>query len=133
MIGDSFLDFGTLQCAECRWRLLFARRDFLSEVGEPAGGSSGPRARKWPGHSRARRRGLHSIRKMPALAMLDQPFLLNFEALINAAFAPGSELRAVIDKTLLDTMGVRVPGPVARASGSGSGSGSELPVLTVHR
>ena len=52
--------------------------------------------------------------KMPALAMLDQPFLLNFEALINAAFAPGSELRAVIDKTLLDTMGVRVPGPVAR-------------------
>jgi TRAP-type C4-dicarboxylate transport system substrate-binding protein len=46
--------------------------------------------------------------KMPALALLDQPFLFNFDALINAAFAPGSELRAVIDKTLLDTMGVRV-------------------------
>jgi TRAP-type C4-dicarboxylate transport system substrate-binding protein len=46
--------------------------------------------------------------KMPALAILDQPFLFNFDALINAAFAPGSELRAVIDKTLLDTMGVRV-------------------------
>jgi len=46
--------------------------------------------------------------KMPALAMLDQPFLFNFDALINAAFAPGSQLRAVIDKTLLDSMGVRV-------------------------
>jgi len=46
--------------------------------------------------------------KMPALAMLDQPFLFNFDALINAAFAPGSELRAVIDKALLDSMGVRV-------------------------
>src|SRR5262245_20949626 len=46
--------------------------------------------------------------KMPALALLDQPFLFNFDALTNAAFAPGSELRAVIDKTLLDSMGVRV-------------------------
>jgi TRAP-type C4-dicarboxylate transport system substrate-binding protein len=46
--------------------------------------------------------------KMPALAMLDQPFLFNFDALINAAFAPGSELRAVIDKALLDSMGMRV-------------------------
>ena len=45
--------------------------------------------------------------KMPAIAMLDQPFLFNFDALINAAFAPGSQLRAVIDKTLLDSMGVR--------------------------
>src|SRR5258705_1210365 len=31
--------------------------------------------------------------KLPALAMLDQPFLFNFDALINAAFAPGSDLR----------------------------------------
>src|SRR5438093_1939166 len=46
--------------------------------------------------------------KLPALAMLDQPFLFNFDALINAAFAPGGDLRAVIDKTLLETMGVRV-------------------------
>ena len=45
--------------------------------------------------------------KLPAVAMLDQPFLFNFDALINAAFAPGSDLRAVIDKTLLETMGVR--------------------------
>jgi TRAP-type C4-dicarboxylate transport system substrate-binding protein len=46
--------------------------------------------------------------KMPAIGILDQPFLFNFDALINAAFAPGSQLRAVIDKTLLETMGVRV-------------------------
>jgi TRAP-type C4-dicarboxylate transport system substrate-binding protein len=46
--------------------------------------------------------------KMPALGVLDQPFLFNFTALVNAAFAPGSELRSAIDKTLLDTMGVRV-------------------------
>jgi TRAP-type C4-dicarboxylate transport system substrate-binding protein len=46
--------------------------------------------------------------KMPAIAMLDQPFLFNFDALTNAAFAPGSQLRAVIDKALLDSMGVRV-------------------------
>jgi len=46
--------------------------------------------------------------KMPAVGMLDQPFLFNFDALITAAFSPGSELRAVIDKALLDSMGVRV-------------------------
>jgi TRAP-type C4-dicarboxylate transport system substrate-binding protein len=46
--------------------------------------------------------------KMPALGILDQPFLFNFTALVNAAFAPGSELRSAIDKALLDTMGVRV-------------------------
>jgi TRAP-type C4-dicarboxylate transport system substrate-binding protein len=46
--------------------------------------------------------------KLPALGILDQPFLFNFEALINAAFAPGSDLRAVVDKALLDTMGLRV-------------------------
>jgi len=46
--------------------------------------------------------------KMPSVGLLDQPFLFNFEALINAAFAPGSGLRGVIDKALLDSMGVRV-------------------------
>src|SRR5215475_6935089 len=46
--------------------------------------------------------------KLPVVGMLDQPFLFNFDALINAAFAPGSDLRAVIDKTLLETMAVRV-------------------------
>jgi len=46
--------------------------------------------------------------KIPAVDILEQPFLFNFDALISAAFAPNGELRAMIEKALLDTMGVRV-------------------------
>lgn len=46
--------------------------------------------------------------KLPAIDILEQPFLFNFDALINAAFGADGELRALIDKALLDTMGVRV-------------------------
>src|SRR5262249_57029154 len=42
--------------------------------------------------------------KMPAVGMLDQPFLFNFDALVTAAFSPVSELRARIDKPLLASM-----------------------------
>jgi C4-dicarboxylate-binding protein DctP len=46
--------------------------------------------------------------KIPAVDILEQPFLFNFDALTNAAFGVGGELRTLIDKALLDTMGVRV-------------------------
>src|SRR5215470_6553921 len=46
--------------------------------------------------------------KLPAIEILDQPFLFNFDALINAAFGPDGEPRALLDKALLETMGVRV-------------------------
>jgi C4-dicarboxylate-binding protein DctP len=46
--------------------------------------------------------------KIPAIDILEQPFLFNFDALTNAAFGADGELRALIDKALLDTMGVRV-------------------------
>jgi len=45
--------------------------------------------------------------KIPAIEILDQPFLFNFDALINAAFGPDGEPRALLDKALLG-MGVRV-------------------------
>jgi TRAP-type C4-dicarboxylate transport system substrate-binding protein len=45
--------------------------------------------------------------KIPAIEILDQPFLFNFDALVNAAFGPDGEPRALLDKALLDK-GVRV-------------------------
>jgi TRAP-type transport system periplasmic protein len=50
----------------------------------------------------------HFADKIPAISILDQPFLFNFDALTNAAFSPASDIRRVIDKVLLDSMGVRV-------------------------
>src|SRR6266545_732817 len=50
----------------------------------------------------------HFSDKIPAISILDQPFLFNFDELTNAAFSPAGEIRRVIDKVLLDTMGVRV-------------------------
>src|SRR4030095_5556107 len=46
--------------------------------------------------------------KIPAIDILEQPFLFNFAALTNAAFGADGELRALLDKALLETMGVRV-------------------------
>jgi C4-dicarboxylate-binding protein DctP len=46
--------------------------------------------------------------KIPAVDIIEQPFLFNFDALINAAFAADGEIRGMIEKALLDTMGVRV-------------------------
>jgi C4-dicarboxylate-binding protein DctP len=47
-------------------------------------------------------------KKAPAVAFLDLPFLFNFRALSRAAARPGSELRTVIDETVLKQVGVRV-------------------------
>jgi len=53
--------------------------------------------------------GSHYVARMlPAIDIIQQPFLFNFDALIRAAASPGSELRGLIDKAILDTAGVRV-------------------------
>jgi C4-dicarboxylate-binding protein DctP len=48
------------------------------------------------------------VRRAPAVAVLDLPFLFNFRALSRAAASPGSELRKVIDETVLAQAGVRI-------------------------
>jgi C4-dicarboxylate-binding protein DctP len=53
--------------------------------------------------------GFHYVAaKIPAVDILQQPFLFNFDALIRAAAGPDSDLRKAIDKAVLDALGVRV-------------------------
>jgi C4-dicarboxylate-binding protein DctP len=53
--------------------------------------------------------GLNQFAKrIPAIDIMEQPFLFNFEALVRATANPESELRRLIDQTILDTVGVRV-------------------------
>jgi len=47
-------------------------------------------------------------KKIPEITIVEQPFLFNFEALLRAATSPDSEIRKLIDKTVLETAGVRV-------------------------
>jgi C4-dicarboxylate-binding protein DctP len=46
--------------------------------------------------------------KVPLIAILDQPFLFNFHALMKAAAKPGSEIRKDIDEAVLARLGTRV-------------------------
>jgi TRAP-type C4-dicarboxylate transport system substrate-binding protein len=46
--------------------------------------------------------------KVPLVAILDQPFLFNFNALMRAAARPESEIRKLIDAAILARLGVRV-------------------------
>jgi C4-dicarboxylate-binding protein DctP len=45
---------------------------------------------------------------IPEIAIIEQPFLFNFEALIRAATSPGSAMRTLIDNAILEKTGVRV-------------------------
>jgi C4-dicarboxylate-binding protein DctP len=47
-------------------------------------------------------------RRLSATDIMEQPFLFNFEALVLAAVSPDSELRRLIDRAVLETVGVRV-------------------------
>jgi len=47
-------------------------------------------------------------KKIPEITFVEQPFLFNFEALVRAATSPDGEIRKLIDKTVLEVMGVRV-------------------------
>ena len=47
-------------------------------------------------------------KRLPAADIMEQPFLFNFEALTRAALSPESELRQLIDRAVLDTIGVHV-------------------------
>jgi C4-dicarboxylate-binding protein DctP len=53
--------------------------------------------------------GINQIsKKLPAAEIIEQPFLFNFEALTRAAADPDRELRQLLDKAILDAIGVRV-------------------------
>jgi C4-dicarboxylate-binding protein DctP len=47
-------------------------------------------------------------RKVPALGIFEQPFLFNSDALVRAAVSPASEMRQLLDQTILEATGVRV-------------------------
>src|SRR5262245_41933404 len=44
----------------------------------------------------------------PAVAVFQQPFVFNFDALVRAAIKPGSEMRALIEEEVLEKTGTRV-------------------------
>jgi C4-dicarboxylate-binding protein DctP len=46
--------------------------------------------------------------KVPALGVVEQPFLFNFDALVRAGTDPDSEFRSVPDATVLEATGVRI-------------------------
>jgi len=53
--------------------------------------------------------GLNQFAKrIPAIDIMEQPFLFNFEELVRASASPDSEIRKLIDKAILDAVGVRV-------------------------
>jgi C4-dicarboxylate-binding protein DctP len=53
--------------------------------------------------------GLNQFAKrIPAIDIMEQPFLFNFEELVRATANPDSVVRKLIDKTILDGVGVRV-------------------------
>jgi C4-dicarboxylate-binding protein DctP len=53
--------------------------------------------------------GLYQIaKKIPAIDIMEQPFLFNFDALIRAAVSPDSEIRKIIDAVILERLGLRI-------------------------
>jgi C4-dicarboxylate-binding protein DctP len=46
--------------------------------------------------------------RIPGIDIMEQPFLFNFEALVNGAAKRGSPIRALVDATILRKVGVRV-------------------------
>jgi len=53
--------------------------------------------------------GLYQVtKKVPAIEVIEQPFLFNFDALIRAVVSPDSEIRRIIDGAILEKLGVRV-------------------------
>ena len=46
--------------------------------------------------------------KVPALGIIEQPFLFNSEALVRAATDPDGEMRQLLDRAILEAMGIRV-------------------------
>lgn len=47
-------------------------------------------------------------KRLPAIEIMEQPFLFNFEALTRAALSPDSNLRRLMDKSVADNLGVHV-------------------------
>jgi C4-dicarboxylate-binding protein DctP len=46
--------------------------------------------------------------KVPALGIIEQPFLFNSEALVRAATDPDGEMRQLLDRAILEALGIRV-------------------------
>ena len=46
--------------------------------------------------------------KIPAVSILQQPFLFNFEALVRNALSPGQDIRRLLDRAILESTGSRV-------------------------
>jgi C4-dicarboxylate-binding protein DctP len=46
--------------------------------------------------------------KVPGVEIFQQPFLFNFEALVRAATSPGSEIRTLLDRAVLEATSARV-------------------------
>ncbi len=54
--------------------------------------------------------GLYQLaKKVPAIDMMEQPFLFNFDALVRAVVNPDSEVRKIIDTAVLDKLGNSCP------------------------
>jgi C4-dicarboxylate-binding protein DctP len=45
--------------------------------------------------------------KVPALGIIEQPFLFNSEALVRAAVSPSSQIRQLLDKAIIEDAGIR--------------------------
>jgi C4-dicarboxylate-binding protein DctP len=50
----------------------------------------------------------HYAKRVPAIAILDLPFLFNFPALVRETVSPASEIRRLIDDIILTEMGMRI-------------------------
>jgi C4-dicarboxylate-binding protein DctP len=47
-------------------------------------------------------------KKVPAIELFEQPFLMNFSTLVRAATAPDSDIRKLLEKAVFDATGVRI-------------------------
>jgi C4-dicarboxylate-binding protein DctP len=53
--------------------------------------------------------GFHEVaNKLPAIDILQQPFLFNFDALVRAATKPDAQVRRLIDAAVLEGLGTRI-------------------------
>ena len=53
--------------------------------------------------------GLYQFaKKIPALDIMEQPFLFNFDSLVRAAVSPDGEVRRIVDAAVLDALAVRI-------------------------
>ena len=53
--------------------------------------------------------GLYQFaKKIPAIDIMEQPFLFNFDALVRAAVSPDGDVRRIIDAAIVEKLGIRI-------------------------